>query len=222
MTIVAPGGMRGSAASEQGDRVNVPSRSFGTNDGPISSDPSRMYFFHVAFLGVGLTVFTLAWGTLALLIAALLAAATSSFFRSVGDFDNQVREATMDLAPAQRRRFYDLYTSLRPKNPAVAWFLAVGLGPAGANLYREKWPAMLGALVTFNGLGAWWIESWFTTPYLVLIENRASIAYALELLGREGLSPKVETPLPELRPVSNAIPFAPSRLPIEARSGTRR
>ena len=139
----------------------------------------------LAFVGVGLTVITVAWITLAILLVALLAASASNFFRSVDDFDNDVREATMDLSPADRRRFFEIYNSLHPKNPAVAWFLAVGLGPIGANLYRQKWPAFFGALLSLNGLGAWWLESIYTTPYLVIIENRATIAYALRLLHNE-------------------------------------
>lgn len=139
----------------------------------------------LGFVGVGLTVIVVAWVTLAILLLALVAAAANNFFRSVDDFDDDVREATMDLDPNARRRFFDIYASLRPKNPAVAWFLAVGLGPIGASLYRGKWGTFCGALVTLNGLGAWWLESIFTTPYLVAIENRASIAYVLEILAAE-------------------------------------
>lgn len=139
----------------------------------------------LAFVGVGLTVIIVAWVTLAILLVALLAACASSFFRSVDDFDIDVREATMDLSPTDRRRFYEIYASLHPKNPAVAWFLAVGLGPIGANLYRQKWPAFFGALISLNGLGAWWLESIYSTPYLVIIENRATVAYALRLLHDE-------------------------------------
>ncbi len=176
-----------------------------------------MVYFYVAFVGVGLTVFTLAWVTLGILIAALFAAAASSFFRSVDDFDNQVREATMALVPAQRRRFYELYATLRPKNPAVAWFLAVGLGPAGSNLYREKWPAFLGAVLTLNGLGAWWIESWFTTPYLVLVENRASIAHTLEFLAYERTSPQTNATSVVAPAHAREIAVAVNPLPLETR-----
>ena len=139
----------------------------------------------LAFVGVGLTVIIVAWVALAILLVALLAACASSFFRSVDDFDIDVREATMDLSPTDRRRFYEIYATLHPKNPAVAWFLAVGLGPIGANLYRQKWPAFFGALISLNGLGAWWLESIYSTPYLVIIENRATVAYALRLLHEE-------------------------------------
>lgn len=138
-------------------------------------------FFVLGFVGVGLEVLVTASITLAILIFALLAAAAYSFFRSVANFEDDVREATMDLDPAMRRRFYAHYASLRPKNAAVAWFLAVGLGPIGANLYRGKWLAFVAAVVTLNGLGAWWLESWYTTPHLVLLENRDLIAYALRL-----------------------------------------
>jgi len=146
----------------------------------------------LGFADVGLAVFAVAWLTLAILVLALLAAAANHFFRSVARFDDELREATMELGPAQRRRFFAIYDSLHPKSPAAAWFLAVGLGPVGANLYRAKWPAFFGALVTFNGFGAWWIESWFSTPHLVLIENRALLAHAFQLLHADAVPPPIE------------------------------
>ena len=136
----------------------------------------------LGFAGVGLQVFVVVWVTLAILLVALLAAASYSFFRSVAEFDVELREATMDLDPQTRRLFYARYSSLHPKSPAVAWFLAVAFGPIGANLYRQKWGAFFGALVTLNGLGAWWMESIYTTPHLVQIENRELIAYAMQLV----------------------------------------
>ena len=157
----------------------------GTEAATSLSNGPMMTFSSLGFVGVGLTVIIVAWITLAILLVALLAASASNFFRSVDDFDTDVREATMEMAPAERRRFFEIYASLHPKNPAVAWFLAVGLGPIGTNLYRGKWATFAGALVTLNGLGAWWLESIFTAPYLVIIENRATIAYALRLLHDE-------------------------------------
>ena len=133
----------------------------------------------LAFAGIGLQIFVVAWVTLAVLVLALLAAATNHFFRNVARFGDDLREATMDLEPAIRRRFFARYAELHPKDPAVAWFLAVVLGPAGANLYRGKWGACAAAILSLNGLGAWWIESWYTTPHLVNIENRTLIAWAL-------------------------------------------
>jgi hypothetical protein len=97
----------------------------------------------------------------------------------------------MDLKPSARRRFFELYESQHPKNAAVAWFLAVGFGPVGSNLYRGEWAALLGAIVSLNGLGAWWLESWFTTPHLVLLKNRKHIAWAhFVLQSEEGITPE--------------------------------
>jgi hypothetical protein len=93
----------------------------------------------------------------------------------------------MDLSPADRRRFFELYTSRGPKSAAVAWFLAVALGPVGVNLYRGKAAACIAAIVSLNGLGAWWIESWFTAPQFVLIENRRFIAWALQTMEYQDL-----------------------------------
>jgi len=145
-------------------------------------------FLVFAFAGVGLQIFAVAWIAFGLLVLALLAAAAAHFFRNVGHFDDELREATMDLAPAARRRFYELYESRHPKNAAVAWFLAVAFGPMGANLYRAEWGALFAAVVSLNGLGAWWLESWFTAPHLVLSRNRALIAWALAVTQREFLS----------------------------------
>ena len=123
--------------------------------------------------------------TLVLLLLALLAASANVLFRSAPRFQDDLREATNDLTPAMRRRFYTLYDAYRPRDPAIAWFLAVGLGPFGVNFYRGKWYASAAALLTLNGLGAWWMESWFTAPQFVLIENRALIAQSLSILQQE-------------------------------------
>jgi hypothetical protein len=139
----------------------------------------------LAFNDVGQSVFTLAFVALVILVAALVAASAYVFFRTVDRFDDDVREATMDLEPAARRRFFAVYATRRPKNPAVAWFLAVGLGPLGVNFYRGKWGACLAALVSLNGLGAWWLESLFTAPQFVLIENRELIDWTLFVVKRE-------------------------------------
>jgi hypothetical protein len=141
----------------------------------------------LAFTDVGIQVFSLAAVALVVLVLALLAAAANVFFRNVEHYDDEVREATMDLSPQDRRRFFELYASRRPKSAAVAWFLAVGLGPVGVNLYRGKAAACLAAIVSLNGLGAWWIESWFTAPQFVLIENRRFIAWALQTMEYQDL-----------------------------------
>ncbi len=146
-----------------------------------------MTFRPFGFSDVGLEVWAVAAVTLVLLILALLAASANVVFRSAPRFQDDVREATMDLSPAMRRRFYALYDAEKPKDPAIAWFLAVGLGPAGANLYRRKPFAFFAAILSLNGLGAWWLESWFTTPQFVLVENRKLIAATLSLVQQEAL-----------------------------------
>jgi len=119
------------------------------------------------------------------LILALLAASAYVLFRSLPHFQDDVREATMDLSPAMRRRFFAVYDAEKPRDPAVAWFLAVALGPIGVNFYRGKGLAFLAALVSLNGLGAWWMESWFTAPQFVLMENRALIKQSLSFVQQE-------------------------------------
>jgi hypothetical protein len=137
------------------------------------------------FSDIGLEVWGVAAVTLVLLLLALVAASAYVFFRSVAHFQDDVREATMDLSPEMRRRFYAAYDAEKPRDPAVAWFLAVGLGPIGVNLYRGKGFAFLAALVSLNGLGAWWMESLFTAPQFVLIENRALIEQSLSFIQQE-------------------------------------
>jgi hypothetical protein len=137
------------------------------------------------FSDVGLEVWGVAAGLLVLLILALLAASVSVFIRNVPHFQDDVREATMALSPAMRRRFYEIYDARKPRDPAIAWFLAIGFGPIGVNWYRGEGRAFVAALVSLNGLGAWWLESWFTAPQFVLIENRALIEQSLSLLQDE-------------------------------------
>jgi hypothetical protein len=137
------------------------------------------------FSDVGLEVWGVAAVTLVLLLLALVAASAYVFFRSLAHFQDDVREATMDLSPEMRRRFYAAYDAEKPRDPAVAWFLAVGLGPIGVNLYRGKGFAFFAALVSLNGLGAWWMESLFTAPQFVLIENRALIKQSLSFIQQE-------------------------------------
>lgn len=147
-------------------------------------------FVVLSFAGVGLEVFVVAWVTFVILVLALLAAAANYFFLNVARFDDHVREMTMPLDRQTRRRFYELYESRRPKNVAVAWFLAVGLGPIGSNLYRGQWPAFAAAVVSLNGLGIWWVESWFTTPGLVMMKNREYGEWALMIIAREAGAPE--------------------------------
>ena len=144
-----------------------------------------MTFRPFGFSDVGLEVWAVAAITLVLLLLALVAASAYVFARSVPHFEDDVREATMELSPAMRRRFYEAYALEKPRDPAVAWFLAIGLGPIGVNLYRGKGLAFAAALISLNGLGAWWIESWFTAPQFVVIENRALIARTLSFVQQE-------------------------------------
>ncbi len=144
-----------------------------------------MTFRPFGFSDVGLEVWGVAAVTLVLLLLALVAASAYVFFRSLAHFQDDVREATMDLSPEMRRRFYAAYDAEKPRDPAVAWFLAVGLGPIGVNFYRGKGLAFFAALVSLNGLGAWWMESLFTAPQFVLIENRALIKQSLSFIQQE-------------------------------------
>jgi hypothetical protein len=141
----------------------------------------------LAFTDVGIRVFSFAAAALVVLVLALLAAAANVFFRNVEHYDDELREVTMDLSPQDRRRFFELYASRGPKSAAVAWFLAVGLGPIGVNLYRGKPLPFVAAILSLNGLGAWWIESWFTAPQFVLIENRRLVAWALQTMEYQDL-----------------------------------
>lgn len=139
-------------------------------------------YLFLAFDDVGWHVITVAWITLAILLLALFIGALDRFLVAVGCADEIVFEATLGLDRASAITFYSLYRSRRPKNVAVAWILSVVLGPIGAFGYMEQWGKFAAALFTLNGLGAWWIESLFSIPQLVLIENRRSATWALEQL----------------------------------------
>lgn len=136
----------------------------------------------LAFDDVALHVLAVAWITLAILLLALLAAAANRFFVAAGRGDDLVFELTLGLDPQSATHFYQRYRRLRPKNVAIAWFLCVLFGPIGAFLYMEQWGKFAAAVFTLNGLGAWWIESLFSVPQLVLIENRQLAEAVLEQL----------------------------------------
>ncbi len=140
----------------------------------------------LAFDDVGLRVFTVAWITLALLIVGLLASAAQALARVVGRGDDIVYESMLGLDRASATRFYALYRSRHPKNVAFAWLCSVVAGPIGAFGYLRNWRLFAAAVVTLNGLGAWWIESWFSVPQLVLMENRDIANWAIAHLPEAG------------------------------------
>ncbi len=139
-------------------------------------------YVFLAFDDVGWRIIEVAWSTFAILLLALFLGAVDRFFVAVGHSDEIVFEATLGLDRSSAITFYSLYRSRRPKNVAVAWILSVLLGPIGAFGYMEQWGKFAAALFTLNGLGAWWIESLYSVPQLVLIENRRSATWALEQL----------------------------------------
>jgi hypothetical protein len=137
-----------------------------------------------AFEGVALSVWRIAWVTLAIIVVSLLATSFYCFCRTAGELEDEVRRATMDLSPDARRRFFAVYAALRPRNAAIAWILAVVFGPIGENFYGRRWPAFFAAVFTLNGLGAWSLVSWFAAPQIVMTRNRDLIARAL-LIARD-------------------------------------
>ena len=134
----------------------------------------------LAFSDVGWRVVEVAWIALAILLLALFAGAVERLFVAVGRADEIVFEATLGLDRRSAMMFFALYRSRRPKNVAVAWILSVVLGPVGAFGYLEQWGKFAAALFTLNGLGAWWIESLYSVPQLVLMLNRRNATWALE------------------------------------------
>lgn len=135
----------------------------------------------LAFSGVGLTVFQVASTLLAVLLLGLLAASARYFGEAVVRADAIVVEAMLGLDRAGMLAFYDIYRGMRPANVAVAWFLSVIFGPFGSLLYLRDGRFVV-ALITLNGLGLWSIESWFSVPQLVILQNRQKAAWALELV----------------------------------------
>ncbi len=136
----------------------------------------------LAFDDVGMSVFRVAWITLVLLIVLLFAGSIRYFASTISRADDIVFESVAGLDRASALTFHELYRGRRPKNVAVAWILAVVTGPFGAFGYLGDWPKCFAALLTLNGLGAWWIESWFSVPQLVLIANRRSATWAMDQL----------------------------------------
>ena len=131
---------------------------------------------------LGVTVFRVAAVLLFILILALLAAAARYFANTIPRADRIVIEALLDLDNAGILAFWDIYRGMRPANVAVAWFLAVLFGPLGAFFYLRDGRRFFLALLTLNGLGVWSLESWFSVPQIVLLQNRQKAAWARELV----------------------------------------
>lgn len=131
-----------------------------------------MFTETLAFIDVARSVILVAWVALAILIAALFAAAVERFVVAASRADDIIFEAVLGLDEPTARRFYPLFKR-RAKNVGVAWILSVVTGPLGAYLYLGDYGRAALALVTLNGLGAWWIASWFIIPQAVLIRLRA-------------------------------------------------
>ena len=141
-----------------------------------------MELHFLAFNDTAVRVITVAWWALGILVLALLAAAVNRALVAVSRADDIVFEATVGLDAERARRFYALYQQRGPKNVALAWILSVVLGPIGAYAYLQQWRWFTIALLTLNGFGGWWVESWFSIPQLVLIENRRIARFTLEQL----------------------------------------
>jgi hypothetical protein len=129
---------------------------------------------YLAFIDVARSVIVVAWSALAILILALLAAAVERFAVASSRADDILFEALLPLDEAAARKFYPLFKR-RAKNVGIAWILSVVTGPLGAYLYLGDYGRAALALVTLNGLGAWWIASWFIIPQAVLIALRADV-----------------------------------------------
>jgi hypothetical protein len=134
----------------------------------------------LAFNDVALRVIGVAWWALGILILALIAAAVNRALVAIARGEDVVLEATLELDRAQTLRFYEDYHRAGPKNVATAWMLTLVLGPVGAFGYMRQWGKCAVAFFTLNGLGAWWLESLFSVPQLVLIENRRLARQTIE------------------------------------------
>jgi hypothetical protein len=131
----------------------------------------------LAFIDVAVQVITVAVVALVILVLGLVASAVRLAIFAIDDAEDMLAEAFVGLDPMNARNML-LYVRSRSRNPAVAFALAVFTGPFGANLYLGEYQTAVLALVTLNGLGAWWIESMFSIPQIVLIERRRAILAA--------------------------------------------
>ncbi len=138
------------------------------------------YITVLAFDDVGSAVFAVARITLALLILGLLASAAHAVVSVIRRENDIVYEAMLGLDRESGEAFYQLYRSRGPKSVAFGWLCSVVAGPIGAFGYLGEWTMFSVALVTLNGMGAWWIESWFSVPQLVLMRNRNHARWALD------------------------------------------
>jgi hypothetical protein len=66
--------------------------------------------------------------------------------------------------PADAALFRRTYAAKQPKSVLAAWLLTFFLSPTISYIYQNKWALAIIAFLTFQGLGIWWVISWFTMP----------------------------------------------------------
>jgi hypothetical protein len=133
---------------------------------PFAHFPSTM-----AFIDVAIKVIAVAWIALAILVLGLLAASVRAAVYTLQDADDVVFTTLAGLDERESAYAYRFFKE-RSHSVAIAYILAVVLGPLGAYAYLGQYGKAAIALVTLNGFGAWWIESWFSVPQVVVIAKR--------------------------------------------------
>ena len=74
--------------------------------------------------------------------------------------------------PADGALFKHIYQTKQPKDVLIAWLLTFFLSPTISYIYQNKWGLAVIAFLTFQGLGFWWLISWFTMPGEVIRYNK--------------------------------------------------
>lgn len=124
---------------------------------------------------------------------AVVVAAIVWFFRGPAKRANEYVEllAGQIQNPDDRLLFTQLYRNKGPKDVIVAWFLNLLLSPTIAYLYLAKWGLAVISLLTFEGVGFWWLFNIFSMPSQVAALNKSLADQAItELrLARPGLVP---------------------------------
>lgn len=126
---------------------------------------------------LGLAVFGLiglaVWGTIAFVIYRALV---------ISPIQRTQEHVEMMAAhfsnPSDAALFRRTYEAKQPKSVLAAWLLTFFLSPTISYIYQNKWALAVIAFLTFQGLGAWWVISWFTMPgevarYNLLLADQA-------------------------------------------------
>lgn len=145
---------------------------------------------------------------LMLLIAVGIVISIVAFFRGPATAaERHAQNLSEQLAsPADAALFHSIYRSKNPRSTLAAWLLTIFLSPTISYIYQNRWIPAAISFLTIQGLGLWWVISWFTMPSEVAKTNMrlADEAFNQVMLARPGAvnAPTVAPAMPPIPSVN--------------------